>query len=231
MAGFTMPQQVVDRVMDKRGRLHVFESFEPRKTAFVVIDMQSFFVNGAQACLDIIPNINRLADRLRPSGGTVAWVSLTVAESLDGPSLWPLYHENFFTDEKRKAHKDGLTRGTEGHALHPDLDARDGDLFCEKTRFSAFIQGASDLHDRLQERGIENLLIGGTLTNMCCESSARDAMMIGYRTIMVEDCNASRLPEEHMAGLTSVYQSFADVRSSDEVTTEVLGMTGGESAE
>ena len=224
MSEFAMPQQVIDRVMEKRGRRHVFESLDPEKTAFVVIDMQNFFVAGVQPCLDIIPDINRLAGRLRDAGGLVAWVLLTVAESPDGPSLWPLYHEYFFTEEKRKAHKDGLTRGSNGHALHAALDARDGDLFSEKTRFSVFIQGASDLHERLQERGIENILVGGTLTNMCCESSARDAMMIGYRTIMVEDCNASRLPEEHLVGLTSVYQSFADVRSADEVISDVLGL-------
>ena len=224
MSEFAMPQQVIDRVLEKRGRRHVFESLDPEKTAFVVIDMQNFFVDGVGPCLDIIPSINRLAGRLRDAGGLVAWVLLTVAESPDGPSLWPLYHEYFFTEEKRKAHKDGLTRGSEGHALHPGLDARDGDLFSEKTRFSAFIQGASDLHERLQERGIENVLVGGTLTNMCCESSARDAMMIGYRAVMVEDCNASRLPEEHLVGLTSVYQSFADVRSTDEVIGDVLGL-------
>ena len=58
------------------------------------------------------------------------------------------------------------------------LDVRDEDLISEKTRFSALVQGSSDLHDRLQTRGIENVLVGGTLTNMCCESTARDAMMM-----------------------------------------------------
>ena len=97
------------------------------------------------------------------------------------------------------------------------------DLISEKTRFSALVQGSSDLHEKLQERGIENVLVGGTLTNMCCESTARDAMMIGYKAIMVEDCNASRNAEDHLVGLTSVYQSFGDVRSTEDVITNVLG--------
>jgi Isochorismate hydrolase len=71
---------------------------------------------------------------------------------------------------------------------------------------------------------MKNVLVGGTLTNMCCESTARDAMMIGYRAIMVEDCSASRNDEDHAVGLTSVYQSFGDVRSTDEVIAEVLGV-------
>jgi nicotinamidase-related amidase len=170
-----------------------------------------------------MPNINRLAGVVRDGGGLVAWVVLTVAETEDGPSLWPIYHDNFFTEEKMKAHKNGLTRGTEGHAIHKDLEVRDEDLISEKTRFSALVQGSSDLHDQLQARGIENVLVGGTLTNMCCESTARDAMMIGYRAIMVEDCNASRNREDHIVGLTSVYQSFGDVRSTDDVIENVLG--------
>ncbi len=222
MSEFKMPQHVIDRVMEKRGRLNVFDSFDAKKTAFLVIDMQNFFVNGVQPCLDIMPNINRLASVLREAGGLVVWVVLTVAESEDGPSLWPVYHDNFFTEAKMKAHKAGLTRGSEGHKLHSDMDVHDGDLISEKTRFSALVQGSSDLHDQLQARGIENLLVGGTLTNMCCESTARDGMMIGYRVIMVEDTNASRNDDDHQAGLTSVYQSFADVRSTKDVIGNVL---------
>jgi ureidoacrylate peracid hydrolase len=230
MSNFEMPQHVIDRVMEKRGRLNVFDSFEPEKTAFLVIDMQNFFVDGVQPCLDVMPDINRLAGKIRDAGGLVVWVVLTIAESEDGPSLWPIYHDNFFTEQKMKAHKAGLTRGSEGHAIHKNLDVQDTDLISEKTRFSALVQGASDLHEQLQARGIENLLIGGTLTNMCCESTARDAMMIGYRVIMVEDCNASRNDEDHAVGLTSVYQSFSDVRSTDDVIENVLGAGGSASA-
>ena len=230
MSDFQMPQHVIDRVMEKRGRLNVFESFDPTKTAFLVIDMQNFFVSGVQPCLDIMPNINRLASVVRDSGGLVVWVVLTVAETEDGPSLWPIYHDNFFTEAKMQAHKNGLTRGTEGHKIHENLDVRDEDLISEKTRFSALVQGSSDLHNQLQVHSIENVLVGGTLTNMCCESTARDAMMIGYRAIMVEDCNASRNDEDHIVGLTSVYQSFGDVRSTDDVIENVLGQKNVASA-
>mgnify|MGYP005688704895 FL=1 len=223
MSNFQMPQHVIDRVMEKRGRLNVFESFEPEKTALLIVDMQNFFVDGVQPCLDVMPNINRLAEVVRRSGGLVVWVVLTVAETEDGPSLWPVYHDNFFTEAKMQAHKKGLTRGSPGHEIHADMDVHDDDVISEKTRFSALVQEASDLHEQLQAHGIENVLIGGTLTNMCCESTARDAMMIGYRAIMVEDCNASRNEEDHAAGLTSVYQSFCDVRSTDDVIENVLG--------
>ena len=72
MSNFEMPQHVIDRVMEKRGRLNVFDSFDPKKTAFLIIDMQNFFVSGVQPCLNIMPNINRLAGAVRDSGGLVA---------------------------------------------------------------------------------------------------------------------------------------------------------------
>lgn len=225
-----VPQYVLDRIEAKRGRVPVFDRFDPEKTALLVVDMQNFFVAEVEAAQSIVPNINRLAAGLRDRGGLVAWVLLTVADELGGPSKWPIYHDYFFTPAKRQAHKDGLTRGEWGHGLYEELDARDGDLMSEKTRFSAFIQGASDLHDRLQERGIENVLICGTATNMCCEATARDAMMIGYRAVMVSDGNAARFDEDHMAGLTSVWQSFADVRSTDDILDNLLRPKDGAGA-
>lgn len=219
-----IPDYVIERVMAKRGRLNVFENFDPRRTALVVIDMQNFFVEEVETAQSIIPNINRLARAMRESGGMVAWVQLTVAEAPDGPSLWPIYHDYFFTEAKRQAHKDGLTEGNWGHELYADLDIAPADQIVRKTRFSAFIQGSSDLDERLRELDIENLLIAGTATNFCCETSARDAMMVGYRTIMVSDANAARYDEDHIVGLTSVLQSFGDVRTTDEVIDDVLGL-------
>jgi len=217
-----MPQYVIDRIMAKRGRLEVFDHFDPVKTALVVIDMQNFFVAEVETAQSIVPNINRLATVMRERGGKVAWVLLTVADELDGPSKWPIYHDYFFTDAKMNAHKNGLTEGSEGHKLYSELNVEDGDIITRKSRFSAFIQGASDLHNTLQKDGIENLVVCGTATNMCCESSARDAMMIGYRAAMVLDGNAARFDEDHLAGLTSFWQSFGDVRTTDDIIENLL---------
>ncbi len=221
-----IPQYVIDRIMAKRGRLEVFDRFDPAATALVVIDMQNFFVAEVDTAKSIVPNINRLAEVVRARGGVVAWVLLTVADTPDGPSKWPIYHDYFFSPAKMQAHKQGLTEGSEGHALYPELVVEPRDIVTRKSRFSAFIQGASDLHEQLQARGIENLLVCGTATNMCCESSSRDAMMIGYRVAMVSDANAARFDEDHLGGLTSFWQSFGDVRSTDDVIANLLG--GGE---
>lgn len=226
-----IPSYVTERIMAKRGRLNVFERFDPKKTALVVIDMQKFFVADVQSAKDICPNINRLARALREKGGTVAWVVMELADTPGGASQWPLYHEYFFTTAKMEAHKLGCTRGSEGVKIYPDLEVAGGDIVTTKTRFSCFIQGASDLNQRLAARGIENLLIAGTVTNFCCETSARDAMMLGYRVAMVHDACAARYEEDHIVGLTSVWQSFGDVRGVDDCIANLLAEQGKAAAE
>lgn len=206
--------------MQKRGRLRIFERFDPRRTALVIIDMQRFYVDGLPPAAQIIPVINRLAAAFRAKGGVVAWVSMTAGR--DGESLWPLYHHHFFSADNGARHRDGLTKGNPGHELHPDLDVRPGDIQATKNRFSAFFPGACDLHEQLVQRGIQNVAIGGVVTNFCCETSARDAMMLDYRVAMVSDANAARYPEDHQAGFTTVFQSFGDVLTSDELLDEVL---------
>jgi nicotinamidase-related amidase len=225
-----MPQYVLDRVSSKRGRHHVFEALDPAVTALMVTDMQNAFVKGkvkAEAALAVIPNINHLADGLRRMGGAVAWVQLQ-AGNPDGSSVAELYHKYFFTPEGAEAHRSGLTPGEWGFELCEELDVREGDIRSVKTRHSAFVPGHGDLHEQLQARGIQNLLIGGTVTNFCCETSARDAMMLDYRVVMISDCNAARFEEDHLNGLTTVFQSFGDVYTTDE-TLKVLkrGQTEG----
>ena len=59
------------------------------------------------------------------------------------------------------------------------------------------------------------MLITGTVTNVCCESSARDAMMTNFKTIMVSDGNAAMTQAEHDAALTAFYNIFGDVMDTD----------------
>ena len=69
---FVWPQYVLDRVMAKRGKLHVYSSFSAAETALLVIDMQNFYVAEVPTARAIVPHINQLADALRRKGGTVA---------------------------------------------------------------------------------------------------------------------------------------------------------------
>lgn len=215
-----IPEYVIERIMAKRGKLNVFDEFEASKTAFLVIDMQNFYVAEVDTAISIVPNINRIAQTCREKGVPVIWVIMRCADEEGAPSQWPIYHTYFFTEAKGHNHLTKLSPGNEGYELYPDLDVKDTDRIVTKRRFSPFIVGSSDLHDVLQEMGVENLIVAGTATNMCSESTARDAMMLDYKVVMVEDANAARYDDDHLAGLTSFYQSFGDVRS----TEDVIGM-------
>jgi ureidoacrylate peracid hydrolase len=105
--------------------------------------------------------------------------------------------------------------GSRGHELHAGLDVKAEDEIVQKYRFSAFVQGASDLPQRLRAQGFDTVLIAGTVTNVCCESSARDAMMLNFKTIMVSDANATRTDEEHNATLSTFLAIFGDVMNTD----------------
>jgi ureidoacrylate peracid hydrolase len=105
--------------------------------------------------------------------------------------------------------------------LWPELEVEGADLVIDKTRFGAFVPGASRLHEVLQERGIDTLIITGTLTNCCCESTARDAMQMNYKIIFVADANAALTDAAHNATLDNMLMLFADVMTTDEVVNTV----------
>jgi ureidoacrylate peracid hydrolase len=220
MHKLSIPQSVVDRVVAKRGREFVYEGFDPAKTALVVVDMQNaFMLPGVAHALcpmaeHIVPNINRLAAGVRESGGTVVWIKTTFTP--DVLKSWSVYYE-MVSPANGKKRIEALTADSKGHELWPKLEVRPDDLIVEKNRFSAFIQGSSKLADELRSRGIDTILITGTVTNVCCESTARDAMMLNFRTIMVTDGNAAVTDEDHNASLGSFYLTFGDIMSTDKL--------------
>ena len=217
----TIPDAVRQRIAARRGRFEIFDRLDPTRTALLVIDMQKAFVDpGAPVEVPlasaISPNINRLARAARSSGVPVFWVAMT-AWRRDGQTSWPVFYDHFASPEFGERHLAALTAGSPLHAFADGLDIAPGEKVVEKLRFSAFIQGSSDLDAMLRARGIDTVVIAGTLTNRCCESTARDAMMIGYKVMLVEDANAALSDEEHVAALINVATAFGDVRRTDEV--------------
>lgn len=214
----SIPQSVINRVVERRGREHVYDDLIPAKTALIVVDMQNaFMLPGVAHTLcpmaeTIVPNVNRLAATVRETGGTVIWLKTTFTEeALTG---WSTYFA-LVTPERTAKRIEALTAGSKGHALWHALEVGPDDLIVEKSRFSAFIQGSSNLAELLNARGLDTLLITGTVTNTCCESTARDAMMLNFKTIMVTDGMAAATDEEHNATLRSFYLTFGDIMSTE----------------
>jgi nicotinamidase-related amidase len=206
----------------RRGRRYAYEELEPSRTALVVVDMVPFFVEELEYCRGIVPNIRRLAACLRDAGGTVAWVLPGKGEpSPAREEFWGAHVAELY----RRCGGEGPLRGRLWH----EFEVSDDDVLVEKTAPSAFFPGRSPLPDVLDQRGVDTVLVTGTVTNVCCESTARDASTLGYRVVMVADANAAGRDEDHNATLHTVYRSFGDVRP----TTELISLIrdgGGEPA-
>jgi ureidoacrylate peracid hydrolase len=218
MHDLSIPKSVIDRVIERRGREHVYDDLDPVKSALVVVDMQNaFMLPGVAHALcpmaeKIVPNINRLAQAVRETGGTVIWIKTTFTEA--ALRSWSIYFE-MVSPERVAKRIEALTADSLGHQLWTGLDVRSEDPIVEKNRFSAFIQGSSDLAAVLRARGLDTIMVTGTVTNVCCESTARDAMMLNFKTIMVTDGNAAITDEDHAASLTAFYLTFGDIMSTD----------------
>ncbi len=117
---------------------------------------------------------------------------------------------------------EAFSPGAFGHAIWPGLEVLPQDLKVQKRRFGAFAPGASDLHAILQQRGVDTLIVTGTATQVCCESTARDAMMLNYKVFFIADGNATFNDDEHNATLSAMAHAFCDVVS----TETVVGMIG-----
>ncbi|MFI1919966.1 isochorismatase family protein [Nocardia sp. NPDC020380] len=196
-----------------RGRRFAYPTLDPERTALIVIDMVPFHVADNPYCRAIVPNINRTAEALRRAGGTIAWALPGTAE----PSPAAI---EFFGPRTAETYSTSGGSGPLPTRLWPALSTHEDDLFMEKSAFSAFFPGRSTLPDQLDQRNINTVLITGTVTNVCCESSARDAATRGYRVIMIADANAARRDQDHNATLHTIYRSFGDVRP----TSDLLAM-------
>jgi len=207
------------------GRLHAYDTLEARKTALVVVDMQNYFVaDGMPACAPeartIVPNINRLARALRTAGGTVIWIQ-TEARLAEPPD-WANRQEAMSATGWSKR-QSLLAQSGEGFPLYPTCEVLPEDKIAIKYRYSAFIPHPSELDDLLRRYGLDTLLITGVATSTCCESTARDASMWGYRTIMVSDGNADQTDALHNHTLGKFLVTFGDVQATDEVLAKLGG--------
>lgn len=211
---------VVERILARRGKLVTHETIDASRTALVSIDMQvAFLAEGAPSevpmAREIVPNINRLAAAMREKGGTVAWVYSTFTPNIF--QEWSAFFGGTYASPHARRVAENLYKGAPGHAHWPEIETKPGDLWVEKNRFSAFLPGASDIESQLRARGVDTVLIVGTLTNVCCESSARDALMRNFNVIMVADGNATYSDAIHNASLTSLAITFCEVMTTDEV--------------
>jgi ureidoacrylate peracid hydrolase len=216
-----VPTEATDRVAWMRGT-HDKIKLDPAQTAHVVVDLQVGFM-GEGSLLEvpnargIVDNVNRVSQALRSAGGAIAYVQYKF--DADEPHRWGP-HYNRMTPDAVERIRAAFSVGKEQHALWPGLDVQPEDMIVPKTRWSAFIPGTCDLDALLKARGIDTLIVTGTTTNICCESTMRDAMQMGYKVLFVQDGNATRDDAVHNASLQNML-FFGDVVTAEEAIARI----------
>lgn len=218
----TISPTIVELLKKRRGRYHLFPAICASETAMLVIDMQNVFCAEGGAfevpmARAIVDNINLLAAECRKKGIPVIWIRSVCEHEKD----WLFLVHYFLGDETRDRVFAQLKEGSWGTEFWPGLDIQPEDLVVRKFRYSPFIGGSSNLDCILRGLRINTLIITGTKTNVCCESTARDAMMLDYKVLFVSDGTATVTDEEHASSLNILAQSFCDVLSTQE-TIELI---------
>ena len=222
-----IPEDIADRMSTARGdRSHLAKGLDPATTALVVIDLQDGFMReGAlievPMARSVVDNVNRLSGALRAAGGKVAYTRYTYDP--DEPTAWGAFFDRFLAPERSAAQKQVFAKGAPDHGLWARLEVADGDYIVDKTRYSAFTPGTCDFPAWLEQNGIETLIVTGTLSNCCCESTARDAMQYGYDVIYVTDANATLTDAEHQATLCNMGTLFADLADTEALVEAMTG--------
>ena len=234
MHKISIPAYVDERSMQRRGRVKIFDSIDPARTAHIIVDLQnSFMAPGAVSEIatarEIVPNVNSISAACRATGALNVFLQHTV--DAKSHETWSTWFDYFAHAERRQRMDEAFAEGSFGHQLWPLLEITNADIKVKKYRFGAFVEGASGLHGILQARGIDTLIITGTATNVCCESTARDAMMMNYKVIFVADGCATFTDAEHNATLGNMRAIFADVRMASEVVGLLSRKTGAQAAE
>jgi nicotinamidase-related amidase len=206
-------------VVERGAALNSFAELVLGRTALVNIDMQSVFLDEAQIygnpyAREIVPAVNALSRAMRSIGAPVIWTRQT--HTFDGPCAPPPWQYDL--DMPRVAQGvAALQAGGPGHGLYPAMETAAGDIVVDKHRYGALSCPSGTLRQALEAHAIEMIVITGTLTNCCCESTAREANLAGYKVIVVSDATAALSNVEHNAALMNLRLFFADVRSTREV--------------
>ena len=129
-------------------------------------------------------------------------------------------------DQRAAMFAEGSRHGAPGAELWPELDVHPtDDVFAAKRGASAFFPGNCSLPRQLDARDVTSILVTGTVTNVCCESSARDATELGHEVTMVSDACVGHSYGLHEASLATFYRMFGDVRPTAEVLELVAAGT------
>lgn len=189
----------------------------PAKACLMVIDMQNEFLEERGAVFfhyatEIIPNVKRILTAARKARLPVVFT----AHAHEDPRTDGGLTAQFWPEIKRG---ESLIKGTRGVEIVKQIRPLSGDRIVWKHRYSAFYN--TNLEVILRGLGVTDLVITGVLTNVCCESTARDAFFRDFRVFFVADATATTEPELHAGSLKNMAYAFAYVVTAEGILKQI----------
>jgi nicotinamidase-related amidase len=218
--------------MDRIGSIDVLttleERIDPRHTALLVVDMQNDYCspggaserNGRDisAVQAIIPPLAQLVAAARDADIPIVFLKYTV-----GPGETGLSGPEIMRRGRIFANVESTIKGTWGHDIVDGLgfdSARD--VVMEKRRLSAFVGTELDLY---LKRFVKTVVVTGTVTQGCVETTVRDAACYDYYVTVPEDCVATTTAELHQAGIRSM-ANFLRYEEAITTSERLIGIWG-----
>jgi isochorismate hydrolase len=169
-------------------------------SALLVIDLQTYFQQIVQP---VLKNIQKVIQFCRQKNIPIIFTQHGHTDAAsDGGVLGEWWGQV-------------ILHGTNDWKFIPEMKLESKDMVLQKKRYSAFFQ--TDLEKFLQSKGIKDLIISGVMTNLCCETTARDAFMRDYRVFFLIDGTATGKEDHHLATLKNLGYGFAYLITCDEL--------------
>jgi ureidoacrylate peracid hydrolase len=204
--------------MPETAVLSLAERIDPKTTAVIVVDVQNDFChsssplakagNDMSAAQEMVPRLLQLIDAARGAGTTIVWVKVLHFEYTTSP---------VGTEHRQRVRPNSeliCLEGTFGADFYR-VEPEPGEPIVVKHRYSAFVD--TDLQLILRSKGIKSVIMTGVATNVCVESTARDAYMRDYYVTFAEDCSATYDQAKHDATLRNMADHFGVVATSDQI--------------
>ncbi len=178
----------------------------PKRAALLVIEMQNVFRNDLNMISDKqLDNIKTIIEASEKAGVNIIYVrhndSAEISKSM--VDWW---------------NGDKIEYGSEGWQMIDGFDTTEK-IIIDKNQYSAFFK--TELNDVLQANKIEDVIIVGVMTNCCCETTAREAFMYGYRVFFINDATSTVNEELHLATLKNLSFGFACIQDTQHLISDL----------